>query len=303
VANQSLHLNSYIKVGGVPFFSRALVDKGILFVKDVINGCEFLTYLEFKTKYPDVNFNWLEYTSLISAIPAVWKILLRDNKNVYYEHKYDTLLKVYPKITHAVYGESVANTENLMSVYSKWVVMGYNSTYERFMLLFRMNKITTSVKMRSFHYRLLMRRIFLNNILYKWKVVDSPLCTFCHKAEENYEHLFSTCEISSQIWEDVKQYLLFISVDKVGFEVCNFDTVNILLNLVHPKRDHYINTFILYIKQYLFRCKCLQKIPCKFEIQYLIKDVVELEFSAAQKLGSLTMFYDKWSSVDVSGIV
>ena len=42
---------------------------------------------------------------------------------------------------------------------------------------------------RDFQYKILNRILFTNSKLFKLKLVESPLCSFCDKKEETLEHL------------------------------------------------------------------------------------------------------------------
>ena len=63
-------------------------------------------------------------------------------------------------------------------------------------------KCTINVRIRSFYFKLFHRAITLNNFLYKIKRRDSPNCSFCKNAPENYMHLFVDCHVVQPIWEE-----------------------------------------------------------------------------------------------------
>ena len=46
---------------------------------------------------------------------------------------------------------------------------------------------------RSFDFKCTHNILFLNKMLFKWKKVASPLCSFCKQEDENILHLFSKC--------------------------------------------------------------------------------------------------------------
>ena len=46
-------------------------------------------------------------------------------------------------------------------------------------------RVTLDTNLRAFQFKLLNRIVFTNNKLYNFKIVDSPLCSFC-KTEEEY---------------------------------------------------------------------------------------------------------------------
>ena len=54
-------------------------------------------------------------------------------------------------------------------------------------------KSTIDTTLRSFHYKFLMRIIPTNKLLYKFKLVNCSLCTFCNSTIESIEHLYWEC--------------------------------------------------------------------------------------------------------------
>ena len=75
--------------------------------------------------------------------------------------------------------------------------------------------VTLDTKTRIFQYKLIYRILYTNKSLYKMKMVDSPLCTFCQTSEESLEHLFSHCNFSLAFWRSVVLWIksLHINID------------------------------------------------------------------------------------------
>ena len=63
--------------------------------------------------------------------------------------------------------------------------------------------VTLDTKTRTFQYKVLNRIIFTNKTLYKMRLVDSPLCTFCKISDESLEHLLCSCEFTVAFWKSV----------------------------------------------------------------------------------------------------
>ena len=58
-------------------------------------------------------------------------------------------------------------------------------------------KITFHTKLQAFQFKFLHGCIiYTNSRLFKIKLVDSPICSFCHNAEETLVHLFCECPVS-----------------------------------------------------------------------------------------------------------
>ena len=64
-------------------------------------------------------------------------------------------------------------------------------------------KTTLHTKLREFQYKILNRILYTNEMLFKFKKVDSPLCYFCGKELETLEHLFFCCPRVHAFWDEV----------------------------------------------------------------------------------------------------
>ena len=47
----------------------------VVYIKDILNENEFCSYQEIQDRYPGA-MNWLEYVSLVKAIPEHWKFFI-----------------------------------------------------------------------------------------------------------------------------------------------------------------------------------------------------------------------------------
>ena len=81
VKKQNLWYKSHIKIGSKPFMFKEFYRNGVLFVKDIVTATgSFISYEELVRKF-SVNCTWLEYCTLIAAIPKRWKELLKLPKS------------------------------------------------------------------------------------------------------------------------------------------------------------------------------------------------------------------------------
>lgn len=101
-------------------------------------------------------------------------------------------------------------------------------------------------KVQYLQFRLLHRIIGVNSYLFRLKVKDSPLCSFCNEEEETIEHLFWNCPISNSFWFDCISNCLKEPID-LNAEVVLFGLPNIV--------DSPVNFFLLYVKYFIFNCK------------------------------------------------
>ena len=80
ILNESIWWNSNIKIDNEVILWKKWLEKGIIRVKDIVDrNQDFLSVDKFKEKF-GIKPKFLELQSLISSIPANWKILLRKDK-------------------------------------------------------------------------------------------------------------------------------------------------------------------------------------------------------------------------------
>ena len=61
--------------------------------------------------------------------------------------------------------------------------------------------------MRIFQYKILNNVLYLNKLLYKMKIVKSPLCCFCREQNETPIHLFCKCKVTLDYWSNLQAWL------------------------------------------------------------------------------------------------
>ena len=97
--------------------------------------------------------------------------------------------------------------------------------------------------------------------LFAFKIVDSPLCTFCKKEEESLEHLLFYCKIVDLFWKEV---LSWIAIYKD--EVVEISLIHVLFGKFDIDKDFKaINHILLLAKFYIYRCK-LDKINLSIDV-------------------------------------
>ncbi len=73
ILNQSLWLNENVKINNTYLYSKHFIDKGILYIKDILdNNVNFLNQLELTSKYKLIT-NFIECLQLQSCISREWK--------------------------------------------------------------------------------------------------------------------------------------------------------------------------------------------------------------------------------------
>ena len=196
VMSQTIWSNKNIKRNGRSFIYQSWLRKGIYFINDLLkNDGRFMSFAEFRNQY-QLEVNFVDYYSVIEAVPLHWKRLCRNsNKIVNIIHPYVTLLKNSLKTTKPFYQlllKKVA-TKNTKA-YSKWHVdLNLEDTENWSQHFAKLYSITDDSKLLNFHFKLFHRIIFTNSRLFKCRLIETELCTFCNEQRETLLHLFYDC--------------------------------------------------------------------------------------------------------------
>ena len=102
----------------------------------------------------------------------------------------------------------------------------------------------TDSSLRTFQYKILNNILYLNERLYKFIIVDSPLCSL----KESFKHLFCTGTVAQTQWDQLKSWMHEV----ISFPILEPKTV--ILGLWSEKTSNYIfiNHIILLFKRYIF---------------------------------------------------
>ena len=257
VKNQIIWNNSNIKIKGklIPL-NKVLSNKGLNCIADILNDDgTYLTSKEFMDKFATHENEWLWYHSLIKCMPTMWKIILKSKVENIQRITMETLKNnnanriIYNSLLNKKYGNKLPITKYANNWFDR---LHTNYDLEKYRELFRnIYTLTNKVKLRDFQYRLLLGKIFANDVLFHWKVKTSNICEYCEKTKQTTIHLMVECEYVRKIWEEI--FSLFDSNT-----IC-WKPENIMNNSVHPKKNNILNLITLIVKQYIYRCKCQGK--------------------------------------------
>ena len=92
--------------------------------------------------------------------------------------------------------------------------------------------------------------IYITSRLFNIKLVNSPICSFCHDAEETLVHLFCECPVSKSFWNEICSWYSCISKSTLtihSFDIC-------FGHNVHTKPEIILNHLILIAKFYIYQC-------------------------------------------------
>ena len=110
------------------------------------------------------------------------------------------------------------------------------------------HKCTKDTKLIWFQYRIFYRILGTKKYLVKCRIGNNPNCSFCGSEEESIEHLFFHCPFSSNIWEEIKNWINSQSSCSINFEITD------ILFGKPGDQNNALNYIILLVKYLIFSC-------------------------------------------------
>ena len=123
-----------------------------------------------------------------------------------------------------------------------------------------------------FQYKLLHRTIPTNTFLYKCRLVETELCTFCGETRKTILHLFCDYNIVKNIWLKIYEQLQ----TRCG-GLSGLSGRDILLGIENV--DYlYINSILLITKYYIYSCKFKKVVPSFSRVISLLGYKYKIDF-------------------------
>ena len=154
------------------------------------------------------------------------------------------------------------------------------------------SQATIESSLRSFQYKIFNNILYLNEKLFKFKIVDSPLCSLCETENESMLHLFFECAVTSNLLEQFKLWVsdisLFVKIDinpqTIIFGAWDLNTPDFIL----------INHMILLFKRYIYLRRQDRHCPNITGLKSFIKNIETVKRRIAsdkEKLAAVTLAF------------
>ena len=303
ILDESLWLNSHIRIDRVPVYWPNLISKNVLKIKDLLNdNLQFYSYNDFINKY-DLRCNLVSYYGLVAAIPNSWKRLLNDNN---YEPLAHNNAVVNQPSWHIINSTKTAS-QNAYDILQKRVTTFPKHLLEKWSrdlhqeispetlrdAFINIYKLTISSSIRAFQYKLLHRILPNNHLLYIWKIKNSESCSFCGQEVETFMHLFTDCFVVQNFWLDVKDFIQ----RKTGIPY-SFDAYDIIFLIKKETVPVVLLSILLIGKLFIYKSRNLNpNLSIDSFVSYL-NQYIRIEREIALKREKLLEHYRKWDLLD-----
>lgn len=153
-------------------------------------------------------------------------------------------------------------------------------------------KCCNNTKLHWFQYRILHRILATNDFLYKCKIKQNNLCTFCKTLPETIEHLFWYCELVQAFWDKIEAWV----TDNSNYSLIihkHSAIFGITLNKVFNKP---VNYMLMLTKYYIYKCRIHNK-PLILKLWQLeVKNFIVTEKMIAIKNNYYDKFVREWGN-------
>ena len=211
VIDQIIWNNKIIVVDKQSLFEKHLFCQGIVKIGDLLsNTGKFLQ----SSKVLRVNLSPTQYFKLVGvvdAIPIAWRLIIKQSQTSQHLHssflgdkKYieldETEIDLSKVTSKLLYNKFKTKKQTPPSAQSKMknkypqLVVEWKKIYSLPLT------VTVETKLREFQYKILKDIVYTNDKLFRFKMIESPLCTFCQEEDESLEHLLFHCTITKNFW-------------------------------------------------------------------------------------------------------
>ena len=302
ISNQIIWYNSYIRIDGKPCYFVKSAKEGLYYVKQLyqLSGeqmpCEIMCQM--------FSLTVMQWNGLITALPIEWKRCMQTQPNQTHDDKYcskyDNLCSKQ-KPTKYYYQMRIQKENCIAQLNDKWkkqieIEITREDLFEGFRDIY---SVTNQAKYRSFQYKMLHRTVFLNDRLFRWKIKQDNLCTWCRNYKETLFHFFWQCECTQKVWKWMEMFLNKISPNAT----CNITYKNVILNKVSNQTNHIFNFIVFITKQFLYAKRCLGEKVNINELQKKIFNIRHYEKYQAVKNGKMCQHIIKWCIIENEHIV
>ena len=290
-----LWYNNDIQIDRKTVFYKILNEKGCRFINDLIdcNGT-FLSYINFCTQF-EVNIPFLIYHGLKNTIIKKWPVLRSNTLKKLASPFLPKHMKLFIKNNkgsrnfYDLFLNSVKHNKRYLEKRSS----DLQSTLDQAHLLKQTSyvfKYTNDINLRWFNYRIAHRILATNDYLFKIKIRNSNLCSFCGNEVETLKHLFISCELVDNIWTLLEQWIY----EKCGF-LLNYSKLELLFGKI-GNRFSAPNTIVLLVKHYIYRQRLKGELLLFESIKRKIYDYYIMERYIDTIINRLDIFRKKWST-------
>ena len=276
IFNEIIWNNSFIKIEGFSVYYRKWYESGVVRIKDIFCGNNFLTFNDFYTKF-QIKTTFLKYCGLCNAIPASWIRLLKSSadeaqRKSDHNQKIDIgklSCKVATKILIDKKFETPTAERRMrqLSLDDSTIRAIYDIPF----------KVTKDIRLSIFQFKIIHHILPTNSTLYRDKIKDHDKCHLCTQTQ-TLRHLFVSCPNVQAFWNTFATWWNVKNDDSIELHEKNIIygfTINSPLRLD-------LNLCVLIAKYYIYTASKDEQHYYFETFLALLKDKISIEKSSSK---------------------
>jgi hypothetical protein len=269
---ECIFLNDKIIVDHHTVYFRDWLQLGVYQIHHILNERgTYLSFDEFKEKYPTLTTNFLIYRGLVESIKKYQNNIqvIQDTSNDSLDQK---TWQIIFEGNKSVQSSLIAANSSPAGV-AKWNSMFADLNWKT--IFYKCHRTTVDCQLKWFQLRLLYRALPTNRYLFLRKIVDSAKCSICDQEEETINHLMWNCPYVHIFWQELKTSLLQHCTHIQNF---NFSEQLILFGVKENMHtDKGFDFILLLAKFYIYKCKWTSSKPLAQVFLKLLKSRYRME--------------------------
>ena len=151
-------------------------------------------------------------------------------------------------------------------------------------------KTTVESRMHIFQYKILNNIFYLDNMLYKFGYVESPMCSLCISETEAMTHLF--CK-TDQMWNSLTSWCKSC----LTLPVLELSTAILGCCDIRDEKSKLINHILILFKFFLYANRNIKQAVNFHALKLFISSVQKIEQKIAFKGNKLDQYLSKWQPI------
>ena len=296
VKKQIIWMNSHIRVQNKVLYHAGCITNQMITIENIYYENNILDSNLINIIY-DVNLTVMEYNSIISAIPRIWKRQIlhnMENINQTDQHdQYSNLTMMASKyVSKTVYQELIVKQAECINLQEKWLQYIDGNLNVTNICFTHLYNVTIDNVLRSFQYKLLHRIIYFNDKLLMFGIVNCDTCDFCNDMPDSIEHRMWQCSNIKILWRDITLWYN---------QQFNSDVKLTYIDIITNMCDNSLLQFIILCTKYYIYKSFIQKND--IYVETLISEICYLEIiekEIAYCKGKINLHIKKWSTLSTA---
>ena len=291
VLNQIIWNNQFIRVNKSSVFFPGWKKVGIENLSCLFdNESNTLTFSSFMQKY-NVKSNFLQYYSILSAIPQEWKSMIKQECLLPSTEHVPLAIE---KLTCKTIYNTLLNHQHFPPPTAERRLIERGFIFQERQKIYSLPfRVTNEVKLSVFQFKIVHNILYTNKILYKMKKKQQPDCPYCHGIDQTPLHLFVECPIAKSFWNKFTMWYnatcrgnITLEQNEIIYGVLKYTLSGLTLN------------HLIIIGKYFLYINAVQdeKRPQFTDFVTLVNEKIELEKYIAITTNKLLSFTKKWSN-------